>query len=350
MRGYGQYCGLAKALDIVGDRWTLLVVRELLSGPARYRDLLAGLPGVATNLLAQRLRGLEEFGVIEREISADGVPVYALTELGDGLREPVEALVRWGAPLLGARQSGDTFRAPWLALALRALLVGRRSGEFTRVALEVEGETVEVHADPSGVHIGLGVSGPAEAYLRTDADTALALASRTGTVREAIGTAQHFEGSARALDTVFGRHRDTEPTLLYVIKQVELVVRARLDELLQPEGITVLQYTALTVLERHADLSTAELARNSFVTTQTMAGMVAALEARRLISRRQDPSNRRRLMLRVTETGKALLDRCRGAVAALENTMVDGLTGWQARELRAYLYRCRAELSSRPAH
>src|SRR3954465_291932 len=87
----------------------------------------------------------------------------------------------------------------------------------------------------------------------------------------------------------------TEPTLLYLMKQLELAVRSRLDDLFRPIGLTALQYTALTVLERRPDLSSAELARNSFVTTQTMADMVTSLQARGLIERHRDPKDRRRL-------------------------------------------------------
>src|SRR5436190_2149574 len=82
-RSYGQYCGLARALDVVGDRWNLLIVRQLLIGPARYRELVDGLPGVATNLLADRLRDLETAGVIERRLTEKGNGVlYALTPWG----------------------------------------------------------------------------------------------------------------------------------------------------------------------------------------------------------------------------------------------------------------------------
>ena len=134
------------------------------------------------------------------------------------------------------------------------------------------------------------------------------------------------------------------------MKQVELAVRSHLDDLLKPAGITALQYTALTVLERRADSSAAELARNSFVTTQTMADMVTALESRGLISRRRDPSNRRRLMLRLTDDGLELLDAYRGKVAALEARMLTALTDRQARELRRYLIECRAALAEQPPH
>lgn len=134
------------------------------------------------------------------------------------------------------------------------------------------------------------------------------------------------------------------------MKQVELAVRAQLEDLLKPSGITALQYTALTVLERRADLSAAELARNSFVTTQTMADMVTALESRQLISRRRDPANRRRLMIRLTDEGLRVLDENRGKVADLEARMLAGMTDRQVGDLRRYLYQCRAALAERPPH
>ncbi len=129
MRSYRQYCALARALDIVGERWTLLVVRELLDGPRRYAELLDGLPGIASNLLADRLRSLQAAGVAERQ--ADGA--YALTPWGRELREPVYALGRWAAPLMPRPPGGDAFRSRWLAhmVLARSRGVRRRRGEVT---------------------------------------------------------------------------------------------------------------------------------------------------------------------------------------------------------------------------
>jgi DNA-binding MarR family transcriptional regulator len=141
-----------------------------------------------------------------------------------------------------------------------------------------------------------------------------------------------------------------EPTMLYLMKQVELAVRSHLDDLLKPAEITALQYTALTVLERHPGLTSAQLARNSFVTTQTMADMVTALGARGLIERRRDPADRRRLVISLTADGRALIRRYRGQVAALEHRMLSGLTDEQGEELRRYLYACRVALSDGPPH
>jgi DNA-binding MarR family transcriptional regulator len=140
------------------------------------------------------------------------------------------------------------------------------------------------------------------------------------------------------------------PTLLYVVKQVELAVRARLDEILRPAGLTTLQYTALTVLERHPDLSSAQLARNSFVTAQSMADMVIALEDRGLLERHRDPADKRRLVLALTKEGAKLLRGVRSKVAALEAEMLAPLSERQAKELRRSLETCRAALHDHPPH
>jgi DNA-binding HxlR family transcriptional regulator len=110
VKSYGQYCAIARGLDVVGDRWTLLIVRELLTGPRRYADLQEGLAGIATNLLADRLRHLEEHGVVER----DGRGTYTLTKWGQGLADPIYALARWASPLMGDPAGDDQFRSSWL--------------------------------------------------------------------------------------------------------------------------------------------------------------------------------------------------------------------------------------------
>ena len=135
--------------------------------------------------------------------------------------------------------------------------------------------------------------------------------------------------------------------LLYLVKQVELAVRSRLDDLLRPAGLTALQYTALTVLERHPDLSSAQLARNSFVTAQSMADMVTALEERGLIERHRDRTDRRRLVVALTADGLKLLDHYRGEVDALEEQMLAGLTKAQITSLRRNLNTCYANLAGR---
>ena len=135
------------------------------------------------------------------------------------------------------------------------------------------------------------------------------------------------------------------PLLIYMVKQVELVVRARIDEIVRPVGLTATQYTALTVLERHDDMSSAQLARNSFVTAQSMADMITALEGRQLIERHRDKTDKRRLVVALTDEGRAMLDRCRDEVAALEAAMLSGLSAAQTKALRTALGNCYTNLS-----
>jgi DNA-binding MarR family transcriptional regulator len=136
-----------------------------------------------------------------------------------------------------------------------------------------------------------------------------------------------------------------EPKLLYLVKQVELAARSRLDEIFRPAGLTALQYTALTVLERHADMSAAQLARHSFVTAQSMGDMVAALQSRGLIERHRDRADRRRLVVALTADGHALLDRYRDAVADLETAMLAGLSEQAVAALRQTLRACHDNLA-----
>jgi DNA-binding MarR family transcriptional regulator len=139
------------------------------------------------------------------------------------------------------------------------------------------------------------------------------------------------------------------PLLLYLVKRVELAVRARLDEIVRPAGLTAIQYTALTVLERHDDMSSAQLARLSFVTAQSMADMITTLQGRRLIERHRDHADRRRLVVSLTAEGRVVLDRYRDQVAALEREMIAGLSEQETGALRAVLNTCYDNLSAAAA-
>lgn len=109
-RSYRQYCGIARALDVVGERWTLLVIRELMTGPKRFKDLLDGLPGIGTNLLTARLKQLEEDGLLRRTILPPPakVPAYELTPLGQRLEPVLSTPGDWGQELLGPPCEGNT--------------------------------------------------------------------------------------------------------------------------------------------------------------------------------------------------------------------------------------------------
>src|ERR687895_1326330 len=117
---YQQYCALARTLNVAGDRWTLLIVRELAPGPRRFTDLIEGLPGIPRKLLTDRLRALERDGIIDRkELPPPAArQVYALTDDGRDLAVAMAPLIAWGARRIGVRTSGESFRARWPAVAM----------------------------------------------------------------------------------------------------------------------------------------------------------------------------------------------------------------------------------------
>lgn len=206
-RSYGQFCGLARALDVVGDRWTLLIVRELLIREARYTELLDSLPHVATNLLADRLRALESAGVVARTSDGQGRGGrYRLTPWGEQLREPVEALVRWSAPLMVAGREGDEFRPHWLVAALGALLRHRRADPGGTVGLEVDGTVIAVALGPDGPTVALAGATPPATVLSAPADTVLGLAAGVLTPAQAV-EAGELSGERADLEAVFGTER-----------------------------------------------------------------------------------------------------------------------------------------------
>lgn len=150
-RRYRQHCALAKSLDLVGDRWTMLVVRELLDGPKRYVDLLDGLVTIPTDTLAARLRHLEEHGLVahRRLPPPADRPVYELTETGRGLEAVVDAYVQWGRPLIEQRDPADVVRPQWLARAVRSLLPADRDGVDLTLSLRTDeaATTLRITAD-----------------------------------------------------------------------------------------------------------------------------------------------------------------------------------------------------------
>jgi len=135
-------------------------------------------------------------------------------------------------------------------------------------------------------------------------------------------------------------------SLLYLIKRLELAVRKRLDAVVAPEGLTVVQYTALTALERHPGMTAAALARHSFVAAQTTAELVRVLEARGLIQREPDPSSRRQVRISLTAAGGALLERLRESVAAIERSMLADRAKEGSRGIRRTLDEMRRALES----
>ena len=185
MRSYGQFCALARALDVVGDRWTLLTIRELAARPCRFRDLTDGLPGIAPNLLADRLRLLAAEGVVAHDATA----TYQLTERGRGLGSALKALVRWGIPLMARGQGSDESRAHWLALAISALFEDATLDPPVRVQILTGTGEIEIVAHHHAVETRLGhvlspdasLEGPHELILGALAgDISLAAAEESG--------------------------------------------------------------------------------------------------------------------------------------------------------------------------
>jgi len=174
MKSYEQYCAVARALDVVGDRWTMLVIRELFSlGTARYADLVDGLPGVSTNLLAERLRSLHDAGVIERRTIERPVPgvIYALTPRGEALWPVLRELGTWGGPLLMSGQGDDTFRTHWLAVPARLHLSDRNpNADPVTVVIETEpaSEALTVTVGGGRVETHPGDDATADARLSGD--------------------------------------------------------------------------------------------------------------------------------------------------------------------------------------
>src|SRR5919198_834624 len=164
-RSYNQYCGLAKSLDIVGERWTLLIVRDLLLGPLRYSQLLRGLPGITTNLLAKRLKEMEHLGLVERVRSRtdDSSYSYRLTTHGAALEPAVHALSRWGWRLMKQPRRGEQHSADYILVALRALYRGRVT---MRAGLVIDGVPYRLVLDESKADITRGEIASPEVRIR----------------------------------------------------------------------------------------------------------------------------------------------------------------------------------------
>ncbi|MFC4035049.1 winged helix-turn-helix transcriptional regulator [Streptomyces polygonati] len=156
MRSYGQYCSIARSVDVVGDRWTLLIVRELLlQGPCRFTDLRNGLPGVAANLLSTRLKELEAAGLITREDAPPPIATALYQLTGDGLAlEPVlKALGLWGLRFMGEERPDDVFQARWLAFVLPEFIADSDPDAPPAViALTMADESAVIELRDGGIH------------------------------------------------------------------------------------------------------------------------------------------------------------------------------------------------------
>jgi DNA-binding HxlR family transcriptional regulator len=175
-RSYKQYCGVARALDLIGERWALLVVRELALGPKRFTDLRQGLPGIATNVLSLRLRQLERDGVVTRRLLPPPAPaqVYELTEHGRELVPIMLALGRWGAGTMGRRLPDQAIRGEWLALALTAFFDAEAAeGLSTTIVLDLDGASFGLRVENGQLDVTPGVDVSADLVIATETELLL---------------------------------------------------------------------------------------------------------------------------------------------------------------------------------
>jgi DNA-binding HxlR family transcriptional regulator len=204
MKSYGQWCSLATALDVVGERWSLLVVRELFDGPKRYTDLRDGIPGIATDVLASRLRDLEDHGIVaKRELPPPAASkVYELTPLGLGLGPTMTELMKWGSQLLGPKTPDLEFRPHWLVLGLKGMLRPNRAAD---VRLDVDfdigsGEVIRVHVEDGRLSHVAAPETAADVVVHGDLTVLTAIADGTVRIPEAMADGRFaMDGDADAV-------------------------------------------------------------------------------------------------------------------------------------------------------
>jgi DNA-binding HxlR family transcriptional regulator len=189
-RIYGQYCGLARALEIVGERWALLIIRDLVVGPRRFTDLRHGLPRIPTNILAARLKELEQAAVVRRRVlpRPAGSVVYELTDYGRALEDSVISLARWGARSLGEPRPEDIVTPDSLTVALRTTFQPERA-RGSRVGYELRVGDVVVHARVADGTVDVGEGAMPDADLVIEAGLTLrSLLAGEISPEEAVGS------------------------------------------------------------------------------------------------------------------------------------------------------------------
>ncbi|MEU6221165.1 winged helix-turn-helix transcriptional regulator [Streptomyces sp. NPDC047022] len=216
-RSYDQYCSTARALDVVGDRWTLLIVRELLAGPRRYTDLHADLPGVSTDVLASRLKDMERDGIATRRRLPPPAAayVYELTERGRDLLPVLQALGVWGASALAERRPTDAVRAHWFALPLLRLIEGdegREGEQLVEVRLEEGVFHLWVGAQDGRVYGDGAAPREPDVRLTLDVDTCEELSHGALTLGQAVLDGRVVVAGEGALaEALSGKRRPVEP-------------------------------------------------------------------------------------------------------------------------------------------
>lgn len=178
-RSYNQYCGLAYALDIVGERWTLLIIRELIPGPRRFKDLMDGLPSISTNLLSERLKSLEQQGILCRRVLPPpaGSTVYELTPVGQALEKTLLELGKWGSQFVPPSMEGATLlQVGSYALTLKIFFRAEQAqGLNETYSLHVDNEILQVQIQEGEIHVQQGEALKADVVFHTNMPTYLGL-------------------------------------------------------------------------------------------------------------------------------------------------------------------------------
>jgi DNA-binding HxlR family transcriptional regulator len=207
MRKFDQYCPVAHALSLVGERWSLLIVRELLHGPKRYTDLAHGLPGIGTNILAARLRELEGCGIVAKRTLPPPAAstVYELTEYGSGLREALYALARWGARTIGPPGPDDELYPEWGVNALPALFNAEAARGLTETyVLVVDHDAFTARITNGALAASVGAADDPDLVVETDMETFFGLASGELAAGDAVDSGRaRLRGDREALDRCF---------------------------------------------------------------------------------------------------------------------------------------------------
>ena len=202
-RPYVQYCPVAHSLDLVGERWSLLIVRDLLKGPKRYSDLLAGLPGLGTNILAARLKELEEGGVIRKTKLPPpaNVAVYELTEYGADLEQVIQALGRWGFRSLGPPPAECPMPEGWLVQGARSMFDPDLAGGLDEsYEVRVGDEIATIRIADGAIEADPGGCADVDAVIELDVGTLFALAAGEMESKDAIAHgAARVQGDPEAL-------------------------------------------------------------------------------------------------------------------------------------------------------
>jgi len=207
-RSYQQDCALAIALDLVGERWALLIVRELLIEPRRYRDLLENLPGIGTNLLAVRLEWLSRLGLVEKAPPGRPQSPYQLTETGCSLQPVVEALVRFGMQFPEYRQPGYARRSEWNLHPLKMYFDASCADWGGSYELRLDDDVYTLSKEEDGLKVREGEAAEAVAGIRMSSATAAAIASGRASPQDAIREGQvQARGPADSVEAFFRAFR-----------------------------------------------------------------------------------------------------------------------------------------------